>query len=244
MVKPQWHDRLRHELSKRGLPSTYSARLIEELTDHFADIQKENPSMDAQMSAEERLGTPDLLAAAAAAELGGRTFADRHPILTFVVGPIPAVAVTWYAVMILIYFAFKSLVTPYTPAQIGSPTAVEWAIAYGCLYVSRFLPFLLTAWLFSHLGRRARRPIWGMAACGIVAYFAFIFLIGVHAPNAQHNLSIGFGPALGLRHWQDRLVQALLPLAIGVWTWRQTVSPRKNLPGRRATEPSSLPARA
>jgi hypothetical protein len=243
MVKPPWHDRLRHELNKRGLPATYSARLIEELTDHFADIQQENLSMDAHMSAEERLGTPESLAAAAAKELGGRSFADRHPILTFVVAPIPAVAVTWYAV-ILICFACKTLVTPSTPVQIGSPTAVEWAVAYGCLYVSRFLPFLLTAWLFSHLGRRARRPIWGMAACGIVAYFAFIFLIGVHAPSEHHNLSIGFGPALGLRHWQDRLVQALLPLAIGAWTWRQTVSPWKNLPWRRAAEPSSIPTRA
>jgi hypothetical protein len=243
MVKPQWHDRLRHELNKRGFPSTYSARLIEELTDHFADIQQENLSMDVHLSAEERLGTPESLATAAAKELGGRSFADRHPILTFAVGPIPAVAVTWYAV-ILICFACKTLVTPYTPVQIGSPTALEWAVAYGCLHVSRFLPFLLTAWLFSHLGRRARRPIWGMAACGIVAYFAFIFLIGVHAPNEQHNLIIGFGPELGLRHWQDRLVQAMLPLAIGAWTWRQTVSPWKNWPWRRAAEPSSMPIRA
>lgn len=243
MVKPPWHDRLRDELRKRGLPPTYSARLIEELTDHFTDIQKENLSMEAQTSAEEQLGSPELLASAAQKLIPGRTFAGRHPILTFLIGPIPAVAVMWFAVM-LICDMCESFVTPLEPVQNGPPTAFEWIVAYGCFYVSRFLPFVLTAWLFARLGRRARRPMWGLLACGIVAYFAFVFQIGIGPPTAQHNLYLWFRPELGLWHWQDRVIQAIVPLALGVWTWRQVRYPPKNSPWRRDAEPSSAPAHA
>ena len=89
MARPQWRDRLREELRKRNLPPAYAARLIEELADHVTDLEQENPSMDAQMLVEEKLGSPESLAEAAAAALAGRTFAGRHPVLMFLVVPIP-----------------------------------------------------------------------------------------------------------------------------------------------------------
>jgi hypothetical protein len=243
MVKPPWHDRLRDELRQRRLPPNYSARLFEELADHFTDVQKENLSMDAQTSAEEKLGSPELLASAAQRAFAGRTFAGRHPILTFLIGPIPTVAVTWYAI-ILVCALSMSIVTPYQPVQIDPPTTFEWFITYGCFYISRFLPFILTACLFSRLGRRAGRPTWGLMACGIVAYFGFIFSICIGPPTGQHNLCLSFRPELGLLRWQDRLIQAIVPMALGMWAWWQMVSPTKNMPWYRDSDASSAPTHA
>jgi hypothetical protein len=243
MVKPQWHDRLRDELWKRGLPPGYSARLIQELKDHLTDMNKENLSMEAQMSAEEKLGSPELLALAAQKAFAGRTFAGRHPILTFVIGPIPIVAATSYAIVALCAMC-ESLVTPLEPVKSGPPTVFEWIVTYGCLSVSRFLPFVLTAWLFTRLGCRARRPAWGLAACGLVACFAFIWQFGIFPPTAQHNLGVFFRPEFGLWRWQDRVIQAIVPLALGVWTWRQMAYPPKNFPWHRHAEPSSAPTHA
>jgi|SRR5579863_4967093 len=229
MASPHWPERLRHELEERGLPGTYSARLLEELTEHLNDIQRENLSMEALASAEEKLGTPESLAAAAQKEYLRRTFAGRHPFLTFVIGPIPIVFVTWY-VLVLLCFSCKSFVAPYKPANMLPPTAFEWLVVYGQMNAVRFLPFVLLALFFVRVGRRACRPALGMVACGIVAYIAFINDIYVLLPTDEHNLAVGFAPQLGLWRWQDRWLQAAIPLAVGMWTWRRSCKPSCGLP--------------
>jgi hypothetical protein len=218
MVKPLWRDRLHEELRKRGLPRAYAARLIEELSDHVTDLEQENPSMDAQMLVEEKLGSPESLAEAAASELTGRTFAGRHPMLTFLVAPIPAAMITLFGVLLLC-LAFKTLVTPVAPVNPNPPTAFEWVTAYGIVFVQRFAPFALTAWLFLAMARRAGRPAWGITACALVAVLAFTFRTGVIPPTVEHNLLIWFGPPNGLQHWQTGLVQAAVPLVLGLWAW-------------------------
>jgi hypothetical protein len=193
--------------------------LLEELTQHLNDIQKENLGMEALASADEQLGTPESLAAAAQKEYLKRTFAGRHPFLTFVIGTIPVVVVTWY-VLLLICVMCKSFVTPFKPVRLVPPTAFEWVCAYGSVYALRFLPFILLASFFVRMGRRAGRPVWGMVACGIVAYIAFTNHICVLPPTDDHNLGVGFSIVVDLRRWQERLLQAVIPLAVGIWTWR------------------------
>jgi hypothetical protein len=220
MVKSPWRDRLREELRKRNLPPAYAARLIEELADHVTDLEQENPSMDAQLLIEEKLGTPESLAEAAAAELAGRTFAGRHPVLMFLVAPIPAVVLTLAAVLIVCQ-ACKLAVTPLAPVNPNPPTAFEWALVYGIVFFQRFAPFALTAWLFLAMARRAGRPVWGITACALVALFAFAFRTGVLPPTFKRNLTVWFGPPNGLHQWQIGLLQSAVPLALGLWAWRR-----------------------
>lgn len=219
MGRPQWRDRLREELRKRNLPPEYAARLIEELADHVTDLEQENPSMDAQMLVEEKLGSPESLAEAAAAELAGRTFAGRHPVLTFVVAPIPAVVLT-LAALLTVCLACKSVLTPLEPLNPNPPTAFEW-LADGIVFVQRFAPFALTAWFFLAMARRAGRPVWGLTACTLVALFAFTFRTGVIPPTVEHNLLIWFGPSNGRRQWQTGMLQSAVPLVLGLWAWRR-----------------------
>jgi hypothetical protein len=87
-----WLDELDNQLRRQGLPSSYIQRFVRELSDHFEDITEENRGMEAgtiEKSAE-RLGTPGLLAQAAAVEFRRHTFCQRHPVIVF--GLIPVLA--------------------------------------------------------------------------------------------------------------------------------------------------------
>ncbi|WP_010588429.1 hypothetical protein [Schlesneria paludicola] len=247
MANQEWRDRLWMELSQRNLPAFYAARLFEELTDHFTDIEQEDLSMDALTSAEERLGAPALLAQAAEKEYRKRTFAGRHPVLMFALLPLPAVTVTWIATMIVCGLG-KSLVTPLLPVKCDPPTLFEWGVAYASMYVVRFLPFLLMAWLFTSLGRRANRRGWSLLACGFVAVFALFVHIHLREPDDQYNLMVCCGPEFGFQVWPARLLQAGVPLAVGLWGWHQAARSRTSAQGGDSNgfrpPPRPLPSRA
>jgi hypothetical protein len=63
---------------------------LEELEDHLIDLEENEMSMDAdsRQLAETRLGSPHELAAVAAAEYRKLGFLARHPVLTYVAGPL------------------------------------------------------------------------------------------------------------------------------------------------------------
>src|SRR5262245_43155477 len=101
MADPHWLKRLDAQLRRHDLPAGYRARLLEELADHLSELEQETASMDAPLLLEERLGTPRELAAQARSEFDRRTFAGRHPVLTFGVAPVFAVIATLFATLFL-----------------------------------------------------------------------------------------------------------------------------------------------
>src|SRR5262245_40556290 len=102
MADLHWRDRLIVALRRQGLPTSYIDRLVEELSEHLTDLFTEEPSMDAQRDVEDRLGTPEQLAAAAKAEFQRRTFAGRHPVLTFLAGPTAVMLGTLVAMVLAV----------------------------------------------------------------------------------------------------------------------------------------------
>jgi hypothetical protein len=228
MAEPQWPERLQEELRKRGLPPGYAARLAEELTDHFTDIQKESRSMDARSSAEETVGRPELLAAVAGREFRRRTFAGRHPVLTFVLGPIPIVLVAFLAPLIACIGCCWLIGTIRGEDMVpGRPIYGEAVLSFVLTYLLRLTPFALSTWLFVRLARRARRPAWGVIACAIVAVFASIFhvLISPATGAEPGKLMIGFDFGNQLAVWPEKGVQAAIPLAFALWMcWRMRSS--------------------
>src|SRR5690349_15442679 len=102
MESRQWREQLCHDLRRQRLPAAYIDRLVEELADHVVDSQQEHTSMDAQQLFS-RMGSTEQLATVAGAEFRRRTFAGRHPVLTFVFGPLavtPAVFVALFALLV------------------------------------------------------------------------------------------------------------------------------------------------
>lgn len=231
MASPQWHDRFRAELGRQGLPPAYISRLVEELYDHVADSASEDSSVDVDISA--RLGTPRQLAAIAKAEYQRRTFAGRHPFLTFIAGPTLAVIVTVAVVSLIADMALACWGLLDAPSDhvaahddVGS-AAVEAAIVHVFHSLVRFLPFALPAWFFVRLGRRAEMPVWSTGACGFLAFIAISFfsvLMPAKDPACTRWV-IGFDAATGYGEkiarggeigW-GRLLQAAAPLALAAW---------------------------
>lgn len=105
MQNQQQRDELRSELRRQGLPRAYVERLLGELDDHFTDlIEERNSSMGAARKLqsepveagepEHRLGEPTQLAIFAAEQYQSRSFWGRHPVLTFVILPLPLLLIT------------------------------------------------------------------------------------------------------------------------------------------------------
>jgi hypothetical protein len=203
-------------------------RLAEELTDHAADLFRENDSMDAEQNVEARLGTPEHLATAAKKEFQRRTFAGRYPILTFVAGPFVAMIGTFLVSLAFLALAYL-LVDTVTGGSLTandelrlSPTAFEIAVMQITNLIVRFAPFAFTAWLFVRLGRRAGVRKWSVVACGIVTIVAVLFWSVVSGPKAPGDMGTWM-MGIGWRNeiWLGQLLQAVVPLACGVWQLRE-----------------------
>ena len=103
MANPPSRDALRTELEQRGLPPAYIERLLGELDDHYNDLLEErSSSMGAARKLDfeaddlqKRLGEPTQLAIFAAEQYRARSFWGRHPIVTFVLGPLPLLLISW-----------------------------------------------------------------------------------------------------------------------------------------------------
>ena len=222
MAAPRWLDRFAAELRKQHLPACYRARLLEELADHLSELEQETTSMDAQLLLEERIGKPEVIAAEARSEFARRTFAGRHPVLTFGVAPLFTVIGLLLATLFVAWGAMwlLAMTTPQLLQKTQPPTAMQWCLVYCVVWFVRLVPFGLSAWLFARAGRRLGRTRWGLIACTIVAALAFVFWTGVRTATPGIKGQVFFGLAIQQIPHAEQFVQAALPLAIGVWsTW-------------------------
>jgi hypothetical protein len=176
-------NKLRTELVRRGLPRAYIERLLSELDDHFTDLVEErNSPMGAARKLQfesddpqQRLGEPKQLAVFAADQYHSRTFWGRHPILTFLIGPLPLLATMWCAYLVLIWLVFA------LPAAIGH-WLTGWSVAVEnypylqAIGLTLFtwglfvVPPLASALLFCRAYRRnALRIRWPVIGCVLLA---------------------------------------------------------------------------
>jgi hypothetical protein len=230
MRSPQWRDRLAQQLYRQRLPTAYIDRVVEELTEHATDLFMETNSMDAELNLEARLGNPEQLARLAKREYQRRTFAGRHPVATFVAGPLVALVGT-FLLSCLLVFAIYWLIDLATGGSLSAndgkhlpPSSLEMRLIQIFNFTTRFVPFALSAWLFVRLGRRSGLRAWSLTACGIVSVVAAFFtsIVAGGPDNSQGTWTIGLSSNIGL----DQLVQAAVPVALGAWTLWQ--SPRNH----------------
>jgi hypothetical protein len=225
-----WHEQLRIELHQQGLPATYIDRLVEELADHAVDSQTENTSMDAQQACA-KIGTTTELAAAARREFDQRTFAGRHPVLTFVLGPIAVVPLLFVSLMAgttgilwIVATATEWLIrdTQFWPSPETETLIESWLLPCYDSYC-RFLPFALAALIFCRWGRHCQMPRWSLLACTITALIAGLFVTKLVPSAADHSglWIMGFSVRPNLR----QLLQLLAPLVIAAWFLLRIPSP-------------------
>jgi hypothetical protein len=160
----------------------------------------------------ERIGSPAELARTAAHEFRRRTYAGRHPLVTFVAAPLPTAALllaTLCAVFLLVLSATpeSSTVGDHVPTWAATVMqAIVWAM--------RCVPFVAGAVLFCHLAKRTLcGPRWSLVACALVAVLAGLFAVNLTLPTrgpGSGMLTLGFVVPPGPMQW----LQALAPFAI------------------------------
>jgi hypothetical protein len=184
-------------------------RLIEELSDHFQDIQEEKMRMDAEQvcTPDARMGEPSELAQFVGSEYRKRCFSQKHPVVMFAVMPVLLLLVIWSGLGLLAYGIGSMFEGPAEPV---ASSLTEQLICYGLIW----LPVTLTTVIFCRAAQRRRVSWrWSMLTAATLAVFP-----GMTVRLSPSMLLIGLlPPALSA----TALIQLMLPLAIGSWySWR------------------------
>ena len=139
-----------------------------------------------------QLGNPRELAAGAAREYQKRTFSGRHPILMFLLAPLPLTLVAWVAVVALIAGLFRWL-----GPESGSDVPNAWR--YGMpvvLVLWAVVPPTLVALLVCRMSVRSGRTWrWVAASLALIALATAAFQSDLRWPSQPGNgqLMVGFG---------------------------------------------------
>jgi hypothetical protein len=205
---------LRRDLVRRGLPHAYVERVVGELDDHGSDLRAEGTG---GAPAAGRLGEAHELADAVTIQFRSRSFAGRHPVLTFVAAPIPVALAIWVVCAIVGGCVVEGLIYAFERHITAS------AYAWGSWAETKFLvlaPAIGTL-VFSRLAYRCGRGWrWQCASSAILIVLACVLqsAMTVSPLPGKSMLMIGVGfPPGGL--------QALLPIAIAaafLWRARRT----------------------
>lgn len=230
---------LRNELVRHGLPRAYIERLLSELDDHFVDLLEErNSPMGAarKLQFEESgtndlqqlLGQPAQLAVFAAEQYHARSFWGRHPVVTFVVAPLPLLLACLIGFALALQLVGRTF-TVVSQRVFGITEnafaahnhlwlqAIVVALVSWCIIVCAPL---FAAWLLCRTYRRnAVDRCWPIIACTLLAVVVALSTVSYRlatAPN-QGSFSVGLHVADSLRwFFLTFLPKFALALSIGL----------------------------
>lgn len=211
---------LRARLVSQGLPPQYVHRFLEELADHFHDLTEESMSQSVDPCA--RLGEPQQVADAAVLAYRHRSLIGRHPavaFLVFAVSPLLALVAGGLAGLFLLAAAARGLgYIDENGQHFGATAAAALPILLSATAI--VLPAVLLTAVYFRLAR------WTGIGRGwmVVSWLVLSVLTGLAICQVslsdipgQSNLTVGLGvPPDG------HMLQALAPLALGLWLWRRT----------------------
>ena len=210
---------LRRELKRRGMPRAYIARLLAELDDHFTDLLEErNTSMGAARKlqfdtdadeAQQRLGEPTQLAIFAAEKYHDRSFFGRHPLLTFLIGPLPLLMLGWFVVGTLLIATgvviqaidyVSTAVFDWSLASIPEENhPFVQAVLLACVsWALLVVPPLMAGWFLCRVAaRNSLNWKWPTLGCGLLATVAALGMVSyrIKTIDTVGTLMLGFNYA-------------------------------------------------
>jgi hypothetical protein len=210
---------LRADLVRRGLPTDYARRAVQELADHHADLLANGPTReDGSDVAWRSLGNAKHLADNLVREYRAQTLIGRHPWITFVLAPAPVALVWWTATLLLGWMFVFGVVAPALDFAEGETVAqmdlrFVWTLVT-FHYASLAAPPAIAAWWFSRLARRSGLGVrWITAACALIALVALVVVSDLRLPYESHQGRLIFGLALPLPEaWIPRPFTGFLSL--------------------------------
>ncbi|MBX9790830.1 MAG: hypothetical protein K2Y37_18075 [Pirellulales bacterium] len=232
MEARRWHEQLEGELRRQGLPRAYRRRLAAELTEHFHDalddrhcdrlfsttnsLQQGDQGMEAEriQAVCGQLGDPVALAAGAAHEYQRRTFSGRHPILMFLVAPLPMALVAWAAVVVAVTSLFAWL-GPESGAAV--PAAWRYGMPVVLVLWAIVPPTLIALWVCRMSARSGRTWRWIAVSLALISLATAAFHSDMRWPTRPGNgqLLIGFG--LNSHPSAAQCLRFSFPLLVAGW---------------------------
>jgi hypothetical protein len=191
-------------LCKRGIPARYAWRVSKELNDHAEDLN-ENQS-------ESSLGDTNELLDQIESTYKQRTFAERHPLLVFLMAPLPVVIMIYILSMFLPVLMVHVANSAYhfingteLPTNtIGLPL-LNWGIHIGLLLIPAILSTIV---IFRWARISGLKPFHSAISCIPAFLLAFGFQSMIFQPD---NLSVAFGFSLLSVDIVRQLLQTLIP---------------------------------
>jgi hypothetical protein len=221
MEKQRWLEELRKRLAAQGLPASYVERAALEMSDHIDEIMEEKAIMKIE-NIRDRVGLPADLAQTAAAEYRKQLFSRRHPILTFIVLPVPTLMLLSMAYYVWVV-CLPLVLMPFADELGENPSTPALVLMAGFELVGIVLllaSYCLPAVWFCRMARTTDQDWrWPMIACVILSCWVAL----------RSSSPVGFGPVgtLGLARGIV-MVLPLIPFAIGAWRswWRLRRQPQ------------------
>jgi hypothetical protein len=228
------HEALQGALLRQGLPAAAVVRLLDELADHFEDLQleqEEGGSMATVEQIEARLGHADTLADLAVAEHRRGHFVARHPIWCCIVAPFPlVVACVVVCMLVIVGFGYAADLVLGETFGLKGVSGDDWppaavAVAQGVTCFLRFAPAIMATLLLRWKVRQAGLSWrWSWVGCGLIALVSAIFMVQLQLPQASSPGTLTIG--LGFPVHSQSLLHALPPIgiAVGLWCWSRRSS--------------------
>ncbi len=193
MAESNWLHEVQTALTTARLSHRYRCRLVEELRDHLEDLIEERESTMStealhDQSLHARLGTADDIVKSAKANLPTGAFARRHPIVTYLLAPLPLLIVLWIAYLA----ALIGIVTLFKPTVFEPWHArVAGVLISGLAYVPTLLVVLAITWIAVRSQSKVRWWLAGAAAGGFPVRLVGGFFSYAHrAGNGQSECGI------------------------------------------------------
>src|SRR5688572_2029124 len=213
-----WQREFAQQLARQGLPRCYTERLLEELSDHLADLKDEENMEEImhEIDVTTRLGRPASIATAAGKAYGHARFVRRHPRIIFLILPVALLPVLWFGALFGIFAAsdLLGLEAQRLPGGAAATAMTETMVIVLCR-AAVTLPAILAALLFYWLSRRATAHwLWPISACGLLGLLAGSAWIDLSlSPSGERSLMFAFGFAGHTLVLQS--LQLLGPLMLG-----------------------------
>ena len=186
--------KLHAHLLGRGLPAAYVGRTVQELADHHADLVEGAAceQADGADQAWQKLGDVERLGDELVRKYRARSFAGRHPLLTFVAAPLPLVVTLWAATFFAGWAAVFNVAELLGNAlEQRAPTdwvAGTWPLPTWLVltvhYAIEALPPAVCAWWFCRLASRSGRELrWAVVACGLIVLLSCLVYSDLRMPG-------------------------------------------------------------
>ncbi len=163
-----------------------------------------------QGSLHARFAPADDFAQSPKGDMPRAAFAQRHPILTYVVAPLPILVALWVAYL----FALIALVSLWKPVSYETWHAnVAGVLINGLAYVPSVLVMLAITWT---VVRSASKLRWWLIGSLPVVLFSALLVVSFRMPTApgNGNLSVGLSLPPGLAQVPQFIVPLVAALAL------------------------------